>query len=144
MAVNHFDAQIYIPQYLLTANGDYAKRPMIKGISNNTIAFPPGDDLMITATVFLGDDLMITTDVEVVSASLVRYGGVTHSLNNDQRRIPLHIEVSGTLRKYNTSIPSDGGVAIPGYYMLFVMNSKGVPSKAMNVQILVAEEYEDY
>ena len=122
--VNHFDAQIYIPQYLLTANGDRATRPVILQTSD--------------ATVFPGGNFTITTDTEVVDASLVRYGGATHSLNNDQRRLPLQLHDTGTPLEYAVSIPEDGGVAIPGYWMLFVMDPQGVPSEAKNVQILVA------
>ena len=125
--VNHFDAQVYIPQYLLTANGDRAKRPVIMATSD--------------ATMRPGGYLTITTDVEVASASLVRYGGATHSLNNDQRRIALKLQDTGTPLQYGVSIPSDGGVAIPGYWMLFVMDSQGVPSEANNVQIQVAPNY---
>ncbi|KAI9656914.1 MAG: hypothetical protein M1831_004462 [Alyxoria varia] len=125
--VNHFDAQIYIPQYLLTEDGERAKRPVIKETSD--------------ATVLPGGNFTIATDVEVVSASLVRYGGATHSLNNDQRRLPLKLQDSATPLEYGVSIPSDGGVAIPGYWMLFVMDSQGVPSEAKNVQIQVAQNY---
>ena len=127
--VNHFDAQIYIPEYLLTANGDRAKRPVILETSE--------------ASVFPGGNFTIATDVEVVSASLVRYGGATHSLNNDQRRIPLKLHDYGTPFEYGVSIPADGGVAIPGYWMLFVMDSQGVPSEAKNVQIKIAQNYKN-
>ena len=125
--VNHFDAQIYIPQYLLTANGERAKRPVIVGISD--------------AIVRPGGNFTITTDSDVVSASLVRYGGATHTVNNDQRRIALELFDSGVSRESFVSIPSDGGVAIPGYWMLFVLNCHGVPSEARNVQILVEQKY---
>ena len=127
--VNHFDAQIYVPQYLLTADGDGAERPVIKQTSE--------------VTVLPGGNFTITTDTEVASASLVRYGGATHSLNNDQRRIALTLHDSSKPLEYFVSIPSDGGIAIPGYWMLFVINSQGVPSEATNVQIQVAEEYKN-
>ena len=127
--VNHFDAQIYIPQYLLTTNGDRAERPVIIETSDTTV--------------LPGGNFTITTDTKVVNASLVRYGGATHSLNNDQRRIALKLQDSGTPFEYGVSIPSDGGVAIPGYWMLFVMNCHGVPSEAKNVQIQVAQKYKN-
>ena len=125
--VNHFDAQIYIPQYLLTATGERATRPVILGTS--------------AASVLPGGNFTITTNIKVVDASLVRYGGATHSLNNDQRRLPLQLHGISTAYgfEYAVSIPEDGGVAIPGYWMLFVMDSQGVPSEARNVQILVAD-----
>ena len=125
--VNHFDAQVYIPQYLLAPNGDRARRPVITKTSAESVQ--PG------AT------LRVTTDSEIIGASLVRYGGATHSLNNDQRRIelkPQFLRKTGAAFEYSVSIPSDGGVAIPGYWMLFVMNGLEVPSEAKNVQIQVA------
>ena len=128
--VNHFDAQIYIPQYLLTETGERAKRPIIHDTSK--------------VSVFPGSNFTITTDSKVVSASLVRYGGATHSLNNDQRRMPLTLRELGAGPSFNyfASIPEDGGVAIPGYYMLFVLDAQGVPSEATNIQILVAPDYQ--
>ena len=119
--VNHFDAQVYIPPYLLTPNGDRAERPVIAKTS--------------AATVIPGEHLIVSTESEIVGASLVRYGGATHSLNNDQRRIELKLRKLNTGFEYETSIPSDGGVAIPGYWMLFVIDALGVPSEAKNVQI---------
>ncbi|KAL8709807.1 MAG: hypothetical protein Q9225_007396 [Loekoesia sp. 1 TL-2023] len=129
LPVNHFDAQIYIPQYLLTSSGSRATRPIITEISDSNV--------------FPGGNFTIATDSEIVSASLVRYGGATHSLNNDQRRIPLMLNEVGPPYIYSTSIPEDGGIAIPGYYMLFVLNAQGVPSEATNVQILVSPEYQE-
>ncbi|KAL8776889.1 MAG: hypothetical protein Q9213_008091 [Squamulea squamosa] len=126
--VNHFDAQIYIPQYL-TPSGSRATRPNITETS----------DLHL----FPGGNFKIGTDSEIVSASLVRYGGATHSLNNDQRRIPLTLKELRPQYSYFLSIPGDGGIAIPGYYMLFVLNAQGVPSEARNVQILVSPEYQE-
>ena len=128
LPVNHFDAQIYIPQYLLAENGQRAKRPIIKHTSE--------------ASLFPGSNFTIFTDIEVASASLVRYGGTTHSLNNDQRRMPLKLQELGEPCRYFVSIPEDGGVAVPGYYMLFVMDGRGVPSEARNIQIRVAPGYQ--
>ncbi|KAL6717682.1 hypothetical protein ACLMJK_005597 [Lecanora helva] len=126
--VNHFDAQIFIPPYLFAENGERAKRPVITETSE--------------ASVYPGGNFTISTDSAVVSASLVRYGGATHSLNNDQRRMPLTLHEAGMENKYFVQIPADGGVALPGYYMLFVMDAAGVPSEAKNVQILISPEYQ--
>lgn len=122
--VNHFDAQVYTAPYLLTPEGERALRPKIMSIS--------------ATSVHPGDKLTVNTDFDVVDASLVRYGGATHSLNNDQRRIALKLQKISAAFQYSVNIPQDGGVAIPGYWMLFVMNAEGVPSKATNVQILIA------
>lgn len=125
--VNHFDAQIYIPEYLLTPDGARAEQPIIETVS--------------ASSVLPGASISINTNRAVTAASLVRFGGATHSLNNDQRRIELVLEQVGTGSQYVTSIPTDGGIATPGYWMLFVIDAAGVPSKAKTVQVLVEEKY---
>ena len=70
---------------------------------------------------------------------LVRPGSVTHAFDMDQRLIGLcgpspqpPCSGSGTL---NLTSPPGGGVAPPGYYMLFLLDSAGVPSKAQFIQL---------
>ncbi|EON68702.1 hypothetical protein W97_07960 [Coniosporium apollinis CBS 100218] len=120
---NHFDAQIFTPPYLLTASGDLSVRPVIKNIS--------------ASDVLPGNSLTIDTDSAVQNASIVRYGSATHGLNTDQRRIPLTMTPNGPNR-YDVTIPAEKGIAIPGYWMLFVMDAQGVPSVAMSLQVKVA------
>jgi len=45
---------------------------------------------------------------------------------------PLTVNENGT---YKLTIPSDPGVAVPGYWMLFALDSKGVPSVARIIHI---------
>ena len=70
---------------------------------------------------------------------LVRPGSVTHAFDMEQRLIGLcgpspqpPCSGSGTLDPHRA--PS-GGVAPPGYYMLFLLDSAGVPSKAQFIQL---------
>lgn len=115
---NHFDGQVFTPQYLLTKDGQPAVRPVIRSatLSGRTIA--------------------IETDSSVASASLIRFGTATHTVNTDQRRVPLTLVRVGTNR-YTAEVPADTGVVLPGYYMLFVMNEKGVPSVSKTLNFLV-------
>jgi galactose oxidase len=87
----------------------------------------------------VGQKIIITTDIEVdTTASLIRCSAVTHALNNDLRRIKLTLKLEGNLgagRRYSAEIPSDPGLALPGYWMLFVLKG-GVPGHAATVQIL--------
>ncbi|MBC6446997.1 discoidin domain-containing protein [Actinokineospora xionganensis] len=118
-AVNHQDGQILTPPYLLNADGSPKPRPTI-------VAAPGG------AT--LGGKFAITTDKPVTAFSLMRLSAITHSVDNDQRRIPLTpVSVGGN--SYEVSVPADPGVALPGYYMLFAMDANGVPSVAKMVKI---------
>ena len=116
---NHLDAQILTPPYLTNADGSPAARPAL-------VSAP------VNAT--YGAALSVTTDSAVTGFSLMRLSSATHSLNNDQRRVPLQFSVTSATR-YTLQIPQDPGIVIPGYYMLFAMNAKGVPSVAKTIQI---------
>ena len=117
---NHRDAQIFSPPYLFTSSGAKAARPVINSVSATTAR--------------VGASFTATTASTVSSFSLIRYGSTTHTVNTDQRRIPLTpSSTSGTT--YTLTVPNDPGVAIPGYYMLFALDSSGVPSVAKTVQI---------
>lgn len=111
---NHFDGQIYTPPYLLRG-----VRPIIKSVSNASVA--------------VGGTFTATTNTAVTKWSLIRYGSVTHTINTDQRRIPLTPTAAGL--SYTFKLPADSGVALPGYYMLFALNSAGVPSVAKTMKI---------
>ena len=117
---NHFDAQIFTPNYLYDNKGNLATRPKITNTS--------------TKSVKVGGRVTVTTDGSIQKASLVRYGTATHTVNTDQRRIPLTLSSSGR-NSYSFTVPNDSGVALPGYWMLFVMNSAGVPSVSTTIRI---------
>ncbi len=62
----------------------------------------------------------------IASVILMRLGSMTHQINMDQRRLPLtFVQVPGGL---TVQAPANGNHAPPGYYMVFVLNSAGVPS----------------
>ena len=65
--------------------------------------------------------------------ALVRAGAVTHSSNFDQRYVDCTFTTSaGTL---SVTSPPNANHAPPGWYMLFLVNSTGVPSVASWVQV---------
>ena len=65
---------------------------------------------------------------------------MTHTVNNDQRRVPLAIQSTSGLNSYTLAIPSNPGIVLPGYYMLFALNAQGVPSIAAD-SVHVAEGF---
>jgi len=120
-STNHFDGQFYSPGYLFQADGKtLAARPTIASVS--------------TTKIKLGSTITVTTQNTVGSFSLIRMGGTTHTVNTDQRRIPLK-PVTAVKSQYTLSIPSDAGVALPGYWYLFAIDTVGTPSVATIVQI---------
>jgi hypothetical protein len=69
----------------------------------------------------------------IALVSLVRMGAVTHSFNTDQRLIELPFTAGSTT--LNVTSPPTANIAPPGYYMLFIVNTSGVPSVASIVQL---------
>ena len=66
---------------------------------------------------------------------MVRMGSATHSINSDQRRVPLtNVQRTGTGR-YTVRLPNDSGVLLPGPWYLFAMSKGGVPSVARTVYV---------
>ncbi|KAL8991925.1 MAG: hypothetical protein Q9169_007527 [Polycauliona sp. 2 TL-2023] len=118
-ATNHPNAQIYTPAYLYNTDGTKATRPVIGAVSATNVA--------------PGARITVTMNSAVTSFALVRYGSGTHSVNTDQRRIPLTPTAAGL--QYTVTVPSDSGVALPGAWMMFAMNSQGVPSVSKLITI---------
>jgi hypothetical protein len=82
---------------------------------------------------------------KATSAVLIAPAATTHGNDMNQRLVPLRARVKkvvdlkhGKRNGYNglrVTMPPSPGVAPPGYYMLFVLNAKGVPSVAEWVQL---------
>ncbi|KAF1814156.1 galactose oxidase [Eremomyces bilateralis CBS 781.70] len=119
-SMNHYDGQLFNPPYLFTSSGAKATRPVIDSISADNVA--------------LGGSLTVTMNSAVTTFSIVRLGSATHTVNTDQRRIPLTPSSDGG-NTYSITIPSDSGVALPGYWMLFAMDAAGVPSISKTIKI---------
>lgn len=61
---------------------------------------------------------------------------MTHSLDNDQRLIPVKpVAVGRAKDKYRLRLPSSTGVLLPGNYMLFALYANGTPSVAKIINI---------
>jgi hypothetical protein len=78
--------------------------------------------------------------------AFLRMGGVTHGLHMDQRFVwmenvthatlaPLSYWPNGTHHRLSLTIPSDRALVPPGWYMIFVLNSRGVPTRARMVSL---------
>lgn len=83
-----------------------------------------------------GDDFEIRTPdaAAVQRVVLVRAGTVTHNFNPDQRHLTLDFRRDGG-DVLLARVPDEPAVAIVGYYLLFVIDSRGRPSTGRFVQI---------
>ncbi|GGN92773.1 hypothetical protein GCM10010112_80330 [Actinoplanes lobatus] len=124
MTVGYLEKNVeyFTPPYLYKkdGSGDLADRPVISaapaGVSVNgvfTVTSPQAAGISKVALVGLAD--------------------VTHGVDQGQRYVPLKFTTSGTT--LTVTGPPTGGVAPPGYYMLFVVDADGVPSVAKIVQV---------
>jgi galactose oxidase len=119
---DHPNGQIFSPPYLFNSDGSVANRPVIASVNLQSVKV--GGTFTIN----------MSTSASNLKFVLVRMGSVTHSVNTDQRRIPL-TNVSGSGTRYSVRLPNDSGVLIPGPYYLFVLSGRGTPSLARTIQI---------
>ena len=116
------NAEVFSPPYLFKkdGSGELAPRPQITSAP---------DEVTYNAPFAIS-----TPDAASISkVALVRLGAVTHSVNMEQRYVPLSFTAgSGAV---NATAPANANVAPPGVYMLFVIDADGVPSVAKMVRV---------
>jgi hypothetical protein len=113
--------EVYSPAYLFSSNGTLATRPSITSVTPGVIGY--------------GSSLQVATPnaANISSVVLVRAGSVTHAFDMDQRLVGLNFTAGSGL--LNVTAPPNSSIAPPGYYLLFILNSAGVPSVAQFVQL---------
>jgi hypothetical protein len=109
--------EIYEPWYLFQGS-----RPTLTGVSQKSVEY---DDEFKATT---------STPDQVSKAVLVAPVTSTHSVDTSQRLVPLRIKKRNG-KDLTLEAPPDANAAPPGYYMLFLLDSKGVPSVAKWVQV---------
>ena len=130
----HSTATLLPDGRVLSAGGD--------GTPNAEVFSPPylfnGTRPTVTSapqSVSYGQSFFVETPdaAAVTRATWIRLTSVTHSFNLDQRINRLTF--SRTTGGLNIVAPTDANLTPPGYYMLFLLNSGGVPSIARFIQI---------
>ena len=108
-------AQIYSPPYLFRG-----QRPAI-------VSGP--------STLQAGSSYSFSVDTgkKIVAATLLAPGAVTHANDMHQRLVRLSMRQTGS--EIRITLPASKALLPPGYYMLFLVNDKGVPSVARFVRV---------
>jgi hypothetical protein len=77
-----------------------------------------------------GQSFDINTDNAAtgMTAVLIRPSATTHANDFEQRYVSLTVNQITPNVKINVSAPPNANVAPPGYYMLVILNSSGIPS----------------
>ncbi len=116
--------EIYSPAYLFNPDGSLATRPSITGVPSAGIGY---------GAVF---QVQTPDAANISSVVLMRPGSPTHAFDMEQRLVGITFSAgSGVL---NVTAPPNSNIAPPGYYMIFLLNSGGVPSVAQFVQLTPA------
>lgn len=112
---DYFTAQIYSPPYLFKG-----ARP--------TITYAP-------SSLNYGSTINVQTpDASSISkVAFIRLPSFTHAYDMNQVYIPATF-TKGT-SSLQVQVPSNNNIMAPGYYMMFIINSNGVPSVAKIMQI---------
>jgi galactose oxidase-like protein/uncharacterized protein DUF1573/Kelch motif protein len=113
---NLSSAQIFSPPYLF--NGP---RPVI---SSATTGVGYGSTFTVGTSNTAG----------ITQVTWLRPGSVTHAFNQDQRFNNLIFSVTSSTQLRVTA-PANPNLAPPGYYMMFLINSAGVPSVARFIHL---------
>ncbi len=126
--VNNLNAELYYPPYLFreTPGGgpELAPRPRVARAS--TLEPRYGDDV----------NLELAESAPIERAVLIATGSVTHSFNSSQRRLELPLLQAGA--RLAVEMPRSGFEAPPGYYLLFLLDAGGVPSRGVTLSLGVA------
>ncbi len=112
---DQFSAEFYAPPYLFKG-----PRPAITSAP---------------ASVAIGSQFTVQTPdaARIASVVLMRFGSVTHDINMAQRYVPLTFTAgSGSL---TVNAPASSNLATPGNYMLFLVDTNGVPSVSATVRL---------
>lgn len=123
--VNQLNAEIYYPPYLHNADGSLATRPRI---------------LFAPERVSYGQRFSLTTDVPasvVDRVTIVAFGAVTHAFNMGQRFLELSFTRTGP-NSLEVTAPASANLATPGFYQLYVLDGRGVPSEAKVLRLRAA------
>lgn len=117
---NHADVEILTPPYLLDAAGNSIARPVIESAPKNA---KHGDTIKVKVN-----------GATQATFALMRLSAITHTVNNDQRRIPVTATNIGG-NEYSVSIPASRNIVIPGNYFLFAIGDNGAPSVAKVINV---------
>jgi hypothetical protein len=114
------NAEVFSPPYLFQADGTLAPRPAI-GAAPSSASY--------------GAPIEIATadPASIRKVALVRLGSNTHSVDMEQRYVPLSFTAGTT--SLTATAPANANSAPPGPYMLFIVNADGVPSVAHMVNV---------
>ena len=118
-AADHLNTQLYTPSYLYDDNGNLATRPVINNVPD---------------TIKHGQTLTLNSNHTINKFTLIKMSSTTHAINTDLRFLSVPFNTDGN-GEYQLTFHANKNILTPGYWMLFALNTKGVPSVAKIIQV---------
>ena len=118
--------QLFTPPYLFNSDGTRAVRPVIESAPEE-ISYGGHFDIRVAGN-----------PDNVSSVVMLRSDHNTHSLTTGDRYVKLSFATKGAAKKREIRIrsPKVPAQAVPGIYMLFVLNEAGVPSISKRIYLV--------
>jgi hypothetical protein len=137
----HSNAVLLPDARVLVTGGDFS--PRTAQIFSPPYLFRGSRPVIVSApkTVTYNQEVFIGTQnaSDIAQVTLLRLGAVTHDFNMNQRINHLTFwPVNGGAM---ITTPGSGALCPPGHYMLFVLNSQGVPSVGRMIQVNSSQAY---
>jgi hypothetical protein len=126
--LTNLNAQVYYPGYLFRDDGKRAVRPVIDQA--------PGV-LPLVVSPASSFEINSPDAADIGRVTLVGTGSVTHSFDMNQRFVEPAFSVQGS--RIRVTLPSNAYETPPGYYMVFIIDRAGTPSKARMIRINPAD-----
>ncbi len=107
--------ELYFPGYFNNSNRPtISNSPEMLASDDQTLAF----------------DMSTSAEAAAIEkVTLIRCGSVTHAGDFDQRYVALRFNKEANSAQISAELPGDPSVLPPGYYMLWAVNSAGLPCK---------------
>ncbi len=114
------NGEIFSPPYLFNPDGTLATRPVMSGAPERT-----GYNQTFSVSV---------AGREITKFSLIKLSSITHGINTDLRYLSVPF-VKGTGSNYTLTSDENPNVLTPGYYFLFAVDDRGVPSVSKTILV---------
>ena len=117
----NLNAEIYFPPYYFDENDNRRELASINSVPTS---------------ISIQEQFSIAVEnaSDVRQVNLIRVGSVTHSIDMEQRFIPLGFNIAGN-GELRVTAPHNTKIAPPGYYLLFVVDRNGVPTNGSMISL---------
>jgi Domain of unknown function (DUF1929)/Carbohydrate binding module (family 6) len=134
------NVEYFKPPYLFKSDGgtgqiEVTSRPEISTVTNTS-----GTPIDLNTSIGYGQNLKIATTGKIARVTMIKLGAVTHARNFDQNfnqldKVSNTFDAGSNTSSLTMTTPSEPAWATPGHYMIFAIDTDGVPSVAKIIKL---------